>query len=122
MAKLIWLVLQNYSFASTWHLDGHSFATGNQDKTCQVWDIRKLSSPIAILKGNLGATESIHFSSDGQFMVVAKPEDFVHVYSKKSDYQKRQEIDFFGEIFGVSLRPDDESMYVGIWHRTFATI
>nr|POE58636.1 putative wd repeat-containing protein c2a9.03 [Quercus suber] len=117
-----WLVLQNYSFASTWHLDGHSFATGNQDKTCQVWDIRKLSSPIAILKGNLGATESIHFSSDGQFMVVAKPEDFVHVYSKKSDYQKRQEIDFFGEIFGVSLRPDDESMYVGIWHRTFATI
>ncbi|KAK7824468.1 putative wd repeat-containing protein c2a9.03 [Quercus suber] len=95
-------------------MDTALFATGNQDKTCQVWDIRKLSSAIAILKGNLGATESMDFSSDGEFMVVAKPKDFVHVYSKNSDYQKCQEIDFFGEILGVSLRPDDEPMYIGI--------
>ena len=86
---LQWLVLQNYSFASTGHPDEHSFATGNQGKCYQVWNIRKLSSPIAILKGTLVR----------QFMVVAKPEDFVHVYSKKLDYQKHQEIDFFGEIF-----------------------
>ena len=112
----------DYSFASAWHLKGRNFATGNQDKTCWVWDIRKLSSPIAILKGNLGAARSIRFSSDGQFMVVAEPADFVHVYSTKSDYQKRQEIDFFGEISGVSLSPDDESMYIGIWDRTYASL
>ena len=112
----------DYSFASAWHPDGRSFATGNQDKTCRVWDIRKLSSPIEILNGNLCAARSIRFSSDGQFMVVAEPADFVHVYSTKSDYQKRQEIDFFGEISGVSLSPDDESMYIGIWDRTYASL
>ena len=26
---LQWLVLQNYSLASTWHPDGHNFATGD---------------------------------------------------------------------------------------------
>ncbi|XP_041010095.1 uncharacterized WD repeat-containing protein C2A9.03-like [Juglans microcarpa x Juglans regia] len=112
----------DYSFASAWHPDGRTFATGNQDKTCRVWDIRKLSSPVAILKGNLGAVRSIRFSSDGQFMVVAEPADFVHVYSTKSDYKKRQEIDFFGEISGVSLSPDDESLYIGIWDRTYASL
>ncbi|KAI4344865.1 hypothetical protein L6164_012052 [Bauhinia variegata] len=113
---------RDYSFASAWHPDGKIFATGNQDKTCRVWDIRQISSPVAILKGNLGAARSIRFSSDGQFMVVAEPADFVHVYSTKADYKKRQEIDFFGEISGVSLSPDDESMNIGIWDRTYASL
>ncbi|KAE8725906.1 leucine-rich repeat receptor-like protein kinase [Hibiscus syriacus] len=112
----------DYSFASAWHPDGRIFATGNQDKTCRVWDIRNLSMPVATLKANLGAVRSIRFSSDGQFMVVAEPADFVHVYSTQADYQKRQEIDFFGEISGVSLSPDDESLYIGIWDRTYASL
>ncbi|KAF9688325.1 hypothetical protein SADUNF_Sadunf02G0185800 [Salix dunnii] len=112
----------DYSFASAWHPDGRVFATGNQDKTCRVWDIRKLSSPTAVLKGNLGAVRSICFSSDGQFMYVAEPADFVHVYRTQDDYRRRQEIDFFGEISGVALSPDDESLYIGIWDRTYASL
>ncbi|WVZ04692.1 hypothetical protein V8G54_018038 [Vigna mungo] len=113
---------RDYSFASAWHPNGCTFATGNQDKTCRVWDVRHLSSPVAILRGNLGATRSIRFSSDGQYMVVAEPADFVHVYSTKADYKIRQEIDFFGEISGVCLSPDDECMYIGIWDRTYASL
>lgn len=113
---------RDYSFASAWHPGGHVFATGNQDKTCRVWDLRNSSKPVAVLKGNLGAARSIRFSSDGQFMVVAEPADFVHVYTTKADYKKRQEIDFFGEISGVSLSPDDESLYIGIWDRTYASL
>ncbi|KAJ0035008.1 hypothetical protein Pint_25635 [Pistacia integerrima] len=113
---------QDYSFASSWHPDGRIFATGNQDKTCRVWDIRKLSVPVATLKGNLGAIRSVRFSSDGQFMVVAEPADFVHVYSTNGDFKMQQEIDFFGEISGVSLSPDDESLFIGIWDRTYASL
>lgn len=113
---------RDYSFATAWHPDGRVFATGNQDKTCRVWDVRKLSESVAVLKGNLGATRSIRFSSDGNFMVAAEPADFVHVYSTKANYEKRQEIDFFGEISGVSLSPDDECLYIGIWDRTYASL
>ncbi|KAF3457090.1 hypothetical protein FNV43_RR01747 [Rhamnella rubrinervis] len=112
----------DYSFASAWHPDGRTFSTGNQDKTCRVWDIRNLSSSVAILKGNLGAARSIRFSADGHFMVVAEPADFVHIYSTKVDYKKRQEIDFFGEISGVSLSPDDESLYIGVCDQIYGSL
>ncbi|XP_075512036.1 putative WD repeat-containing protein C2A9.03 isoform X2 [Primulina tabacum] len=112
----------DYSFACAWHPNGRIFATGNQDKTCRVWDLRKLSMPVAILKGNIGAFRSIHFSKDGKFMVVAEAADFVHVYNTHENFEKRQEIDLFGEITGASLSPDDESLYIGVWDRTYASL
>ncbi|CAN6707548.1 unnamed protein product [Malus baccata var. baccata] len=39
--------------------------------------------------------------------------------STKADYKVRQEIDFFGEISGVSMSADDESLYIGIWTEPF---
>ncbi|GAB2267053.1 hypothetical protein Dimus_002035 [Dionaea muscipula] len=113
---------QDYSFASAWHPNGWIFATGNQDKTCRVWDVRNLSKALAVLPGKLGAARSIRFSADGQYMVVAEPADFVHIYNTKNNYESRQEIDFFGEISGVSLSPDDESLYIGVWDRTYASL
>lgn len=112
----------DFSFASAWHPDGQTFATGNQDKTSRVWDVRNLSTSVAVLKGNLGAVRSIRYSSDGRFMFVAEPADFVHIYSTKTDFQKRQELDFFGEISGVSLSPDDETLFVGVWDRVYASL
>ncbi|ONK77648.1 uncharacterized protein A4U43_C02F9000 [Asparagus officinalis] len=112
----------DYSFASAWHPDSRTFSTGNQDKTCRVWDIRNLSSSTTVLRGNLGAVRSIRYSSDGRFMVVAEPADFVHIYDTKAGYKMRQELDFFGEISGVSLSPDDESMFVGVWDRVYASM
>ncbi|KAJ8759684.1 hypothetical protein K2173_009776 [Erythroxylum novogranatense] len=112
----------DYSFASAWHPDGRIFATGNQDKTCRIWDARNLSKSVAVLKGNLGAIRSIRFTSDGQFMAMAEPADFVHVYDAKNGFEKEQEIDFFGEISGVSFSPDTESLFIGVWDRTYGSL
>ncbi|CAH1450962.1 unnamed protein product [Lactuca virosa] len=112
----------DFSFASAWHPDGNTFATGNQDKTCRVWDVRHLSESIATLKANLGAIRSIRYSSDGQFMAMAEPADFVHVFDVKNGYQKQQEIDFFGEISGACFSPDTESLFIGVWDRTYGSL
>ncbi|KAL6204205.1 hypothetical protein ACLB2K_021473 [Fragaria x ananassa] len=90
----------DFSFASAWHPDGVTFATGNQDKTCRVWDVRNLSKSPSI----------------------RKPADFVHVYDVKSGYEKEQEIDFFGEISGISFSPDTESLFIGVWDRTYGSL
>ncbi|KAL8462044.1 hypothetical protein ACS0TY_033212 [Phlomoides rotata] len=112
----------DYSFASAWHPDGLTFATGNQDKTCRIWDMRNLSTSVAALKGSLGAIRSIRYTSDGRFMAMAEPADFVHVFDVNSGYQKEQEIDFFGEISGMSFSPDTESLFIGVWDRTYGSL
>ncbi|KAL6567592.1 hypothetical protein OROGR_001260 [Orobanche gracilis] len=112
----------DFSFASAWHPNSRIFATGNQDKTCRVWDARNLSESVAVLKGNLGAIRSIRFSADGQFMAIAEPADFVHVYDVKNDYDREQEVDFFGEISGVSFSPDTDSLFIGVWDRTYGSL
>lgn len=61
-----------------------------------MWDVRNLSKSVAVLKRNLGAIRSIRFSSEGQFMAIAEPADFVHAYDAKNRFEKEQEIDFFG--------------------------
>ncbi|KAF7149052.1 hypothetical protein RHSIM_Rhsim03G0015300 [Rhododendron simsii] len=104
----------DFSFASAWHPDGVTFATGNQDKTCRIWDVRNPSKSVTALKGNLGAIRSIRYSSDGRFMAMAEHCDFVHVFDVKSGYEKEQEIDFFGKISGMSFSPDTESLFIGV--------
>ena len=66
----------DYSFAFAWHPDGQILATGNQDTTCRLWDIRNMSEFIAVIKGRMGAIRAVQFSSDGRFMAMAKLADF----------------------------------------------
>jgi WD40 repeat protein len=63
-----------------------------QDTTARVWDIRYLGASLAVLPGRMGAIRSLRFSSDGRFLAVAEPADFVHIYDVKSDYNVCQEV------------------------------
>ncbi|GJP79072.1 hypothetical protein CLOP_g9317 [Closterium sp. NIES-67] len=112
----------DYSFASAWHPNGLTFATGNQDTTCRVWDLRCLSHSLATLKGRMGAIRSVRFSSDGRFLAMAEPADFVHVFDVRGGYARCQEIDLFGEIAGVSFSPDSEALFVGVADRTYSSL
>ncbi|KAK7844096.1 putative wd repeat-containing protein c2a9.03 [Quercus suber] len=112
----------DYSFASAWHPDGQILATGNQDTTCRLWDIRNLSESVAVIKGRMGAIRAVKFSSDGRFMAMAEPADFVHIFDTKSGYVHGQEIDMFGEIAGISFSPDAEALFVGVSDRTYGSL
>ncbi|KAK4715061.1 hypothetical protein R3W88_020968 [Solanum pinnatisectum] len=104
----------DYSYASAWRPDGQTFATGNEDNTCRIWDIQNLSKSVTVLKGTFGPIVSISYTSDGRYMAIAEHEDFVHIFDVKSGYVVEQEIDFFGEISGVSFSPDSESLFIGV--------
>ncbi|KAM1247887.1 hypothetical protein TB2_043900 [Malus domestica] len=112
----------DYCFSSAWHPNGQILATGNQDTTCRLWDIRNLSESVAVLKGRMGAIRAIKFTSDGRFMAMAEPADFVHILDTQCGYVKEQEIDLFGEIAGISFSPDTEALFVGIADRTYGSV
>ncbi|CAH2067786.1 unnamed protein product [Thlaspi arvense] len=112
----------DYSFSSAWHPNGQILATGNQDTTCRLWDVRNLSRSLKVLKGNMGAIRALRFTSDGRFLAMAEPADFVHVFDAEDDYTRCQEIDLFGEIAGISFSPDTEALFVGVADRTYGSL
>ena len=112
----------DFSFAAAWHPDGVRFATGNQDTTARVWDIRHMGQSLAVLRGRMGAVRSLRFSSDGAFLAAAEPADFVHVYDVNASFTKKQTLDHFGETAGVSFSPCGEALFVGVADLTYGSV
>lgn len=81
-----------------------------------------MSESTAVVKGRIGAIRSVKFTSDGRFMGMAEPADFVHIFDTQSGYLEGQEIDLFGEIAGISFSPDAESLFVGVSDRTYGSL
>lgn len=113
----------DYSFASAWHpYDNVTVATGNQDRTTRVWDIRYPSTAVAVLVGKIGAVRSLRYSSSGEFLAAAECADFVTVFETAQQYERAQQIDIFGEISGISFSPDTNSLWIGNSERTYGSL
>ena len=117
---LVWWVEGDldYSFASAWHPDGKLFATGNQDKICQVWDLTRFQ----IFKGNMGAVLSPRFSSDGRFWWLLSLLISCTFMPPTKTMKKGKKLIRLEKSWGVSLSPDDGSLDIGVWDRTYASL
>jgi hypothetical protein len=100
----------DFSFACAWHPDGNVIATGNQDKTTRVYDLRKPDKTLALLLSRT-AVRSLRFSD--KLLAVAETADYVNIHATK-DYGYRQKIDFFGEVCGFDFSPNYQSLWIGI--------
>jgi hypothetical protein len=113
----------DFSFAAAWHPGGTLVATGNQDTTTRVWDVRRLGGPsLLTLAGAMGAVRSLRWSSDGRFLAAAEPADFVRVYDAASGFERSQEIDLFGEVAGIAFSPAGDRLFVGVADATYSSL
>lgn len=103
----------DHCFSVSWSPCGNYLASGSQDKSARIFDIRKLDCSLHTLTGIMAPVRSVKFSPCGNLFTMMEADDFVHVYSVKSDYKEGQVIDFFGEISGISFDPEGGNFYIG---------
>lgn len=104
----------DYSFAAAWHPGGTLLATGNQDCTARVYDIRRPDRTLALLPANAGAVRSLRFSPCGRFLAAGEPADYVTLYDVASGFSRCQVVDLFGEIAGTAFTPDSSRFTIGV--------
>jgi len=111
-------------FATAWHPDGSIIATGNEDNTCRIWDVRYPARQLGpCLPGFFGAIRSLRFTNDGKFLIMSDDSDYVYIYLVGDmDFKRKQEIDFFGLVSGITVSPDDEILTVGIVHKAAGSL
>ncbi|KAJ3363987.1 hypothetical protein HDU91_002791 [Kappamyces sp. JEL0680] len=105
----------DYSFACDWSPNSRLIATGSQDCTMRLYDIRNPSKSLVTLPSNLSSVRSIAFDHTGTFMHYSESADYVHVLDPRR-FDEVQSIDFIGDIAGVSWNSSGDDLFIGVCH------
>lgn len=97
----------------SWHPNGNILATGGQDTTAKVWDIRALGKSFRNLGSQMSAVTNLCFSPLGESLAVTEQADFVQLFDTKL-FNTSQVIDFFGEIAGTAYSSSGDSLFIGV--------
>ena len=115
----------DFGFCVDWNpFKDYELATGNQDKSVMIWDLRKGTEPTLILKGTLGSVFYLKYSTNGKYLACAESVDFLNIYDT-GNIKERQVLDFFGEISGFGYDETDSqnlSLFLGIADINYGSI
>ena len=108
---------EDYSFACAFSPNGHLFATGNQDQTCLVYDLRHTTSWLYRFETDMSAVRSLKFMTNGKYLVCTEAADYVHILELASGLEREQTIELIGEISGTAVVEDSNDIVVGVLDR-----
>lgn len=104
---------RDYGFSCAWSPDMLHIATGNQDKTVNIWDAR-MWRILQTIDSDVAGYRSLRFSPVGggpRTLLMCEPADRISLVNAQT-YQTRQVFDFFGEIGGADFTPDGGRIWV----------
>lgn len=104
---------EDYSFAVDFDDSGYTLASGNQDLTTRLWDLRTGQCSL-IIPTRASASSVLRYIQNSKYLVVGEAMNYVSVYDRSLDYKVYGEIDFFGELVGIDFGVSQSEMFVGV--------
>jgi WD40 repeat protein len=107
----------DFGFSLAWHPDGQLLATGNQDQTCKVWDLRYTRGKVRpyclqTIDCLIGAASHIKFIGSDK-MAFSETIDHIQVFDCAT-FTQHQDIDLFGRITGFDTHDAESSLILGV--------
>ncbi|KAK3310377.1 WD40-repeat-containing domain protein [Chaetomium strumarium] len=111
---------RDYGFACDWADDGWTVATAFQDKSVKIWDARRFTDSsgnavsVCTIRSEMACVRSLRFSPVGsgkRVLVAAEEADFVNIIDAQT-FRRKQTLDVFGELGGVSFANGGQDLMV----------
>jgi WD40 repeat protein len=102
----------DYTFAADYDSDGTQLATGNQDLTTRIWDIRKMQQ-INMLPCRNSASSYLKYMDSSRLLIVGESVSYISFYRTDVDYSLVSTIDYFGELVGIDVKHDQVIAGIG---------
>ncbi|QDS67794.1 hypothetical protein FKW77_006724 [Venturia effusa] len=110
-----------HGFAAAWADDDIHVATAAQDCHVLVWDARNWSLPLADIACEGTYATSLRFSPVGggkRVLLAAEAADVVNIIDADT-YDRKQVVNFFGDVAGITMSSDGSEFYIANSDRHF---
>jgi WD repeat and SOF domain-containing protein 1 len=108
-------ILNFASNAISWNpMEAFNFAVANEDHNCYIFDMRKMSRALNVLKDHVAAVMDVEFSPTGEELVTASYDRTIRIWKRNSGHSrdvyhtKRMQ-----RVFSVKFTPDSKYILSG---------
>jgi len=105
---------EHFTFGLSFDDSGRYLASGNQDKTVRIWDVRKTDEAVHVLPMVIGPAGTVRFAKNSKRLLAAEYSNYIHCYDVENNFKMESQVDFFGEIMGLDLNRIHTEVYVAI--------
>lgn len=103
---------KDFSFACDWSHNGMSIATGNQDSTMRLYDVRNLNENMCCVNGEIESSiRNVKFNYNDTVLAFSESIDYVNILDLNSLDEctgSKQVISLFGKIIGLDFTNYDD--------------
>ena len=104
---------EDFTFSVDFSHSNLYLASGNQDGTCRIWDLRKLDL-LHTLPGVSQAIGLVKFVQRDKYLIVGENESYIRCYASSYDYAVHSQVDFFGPMVGFDTVLNDKQLCVAV--------
>jgi WD40 repeat protein len=104
---------EDYNFCVRF-LSDYQLASGGQDVTTRIWDIRKTGKELVLLEGYTTGISALEYSKSNNLLFCIENFGYLYCYDLTQSVIQRDTANFFGFSSGIALSPSGNSIFTTV--------